>query len=169
MVIKGVKMNKSQIKFFTDQANIIRNRIVKRHEELLPEVPELTISEMVSMIQNGSAKFKIELFANENCPSFYGTQRTLEELYEYPNEDLRNSVKLKTADIINDIEDKATRHIESICQDFVLNRTEDPKEVLEDAEKIIFFNYKDINTVKKAYNALGYGYLLEDLLKLENN
>lgn len=162
-------MNKSQIKFFTDQANIIRNRIVKRHEELLPEVPKLTISEMVSMIQNGSAKFKIELFANENCPSFYGTQRTLEELYEYPNEDLRNSVKLKTADIINDIEDKATRHIESICQDFVLNRTEDPKEVLEDAEKIIFFNHKDIHNIKKGYDTLGYGYLLEDLLKLENN
>lgn len=168
MVIKGVKMNKAQINFFINQTSIIKNRIITKHKELLPDVPNLSVSEMASMIHNGVAKFKIDLFASNNCPSFYSIQNNLEGLYEYPNDDLRYSARLKRSDIINNTMDKILRYIESICQDFVLDRIEDPKEILENIEKLIFFNYKDIHNIKKGYDTLGCGYLLEDLLKLEN-
>jgi hypothetical protein len=157
-------MNKAQINFFVESASIIKNRVNRRHVEImLPEIPSLSFSEMAGMINSGIARFKIERFSGNSCPNLYGLKNALEGLFEYPNDDLRKGLIAERQKVLADVRDRIDNYKETLCQDFVLKMISDYKQALKDFEEMSFFTAKEIKQMKKAYGELGFGHLLENI------
>lgn len=144
-------MNKTQINFFCERADIIKKRVRHNHEMKYLPVEDLSIGQMANKIYNGEAKFKIELFEYDACPRVSGcsTRYFLEQFFDIPELDEIKSKRARREEILKQISKRIDLHADELKEDFVMKEIADPREALKRFEEMNFFTITEEYTLAK--------------------
>ena len=133
-------MNKSQINFFCERANITKKRVKDTHDHAFLPQQQYSVGQMAAMIASGQARFRSDLFEDDRCPRLSANpQEALGMLFDFPGESEIQAQNARRHEIVRQVCKRIDNYVERMKEDFVMKEIPDPRQALRDLENTDFF------------------------------